>query len=93
MSPEWLAIPDGEALEMGEAQILGGAKLIKGDGVLLLADGTKEPLAYGWMFVHTAADMYRALTAAHGWEWFNGVRGEDRFKEAIERAQALAQMK
>ena len=93
MSPDWLAIPDGEALERGDAQILGGAKLIKGDGVLLLADGTKEPLAYDWMFVHTAADMYRAMTAAHGWEWFNGVRGEERFKEAIARAQEIAQRK
>ena len=33
--------------------------------------------------------MFYGLTAPHGWEWFNSVRNEDRFKEYIERAKNM----
>ena len=35
-------------------------------------------------------DMYYGMTAPRGWEWFNSVRNEERFKEYIERAKKLA---
>lgn len=30
------------------------------------------------------------MTAPRGWEWFNPVRNEERFKEYIERAKKMA---
>ena len=32
-------------------------------------------------------DAYDGMTAVHGWEWFDSVRDEERFKKAIERAK------
>ena len=34
--------------------------------------------------------MYYGMTAPRGWEWFNPVRNEERFKEYIERAKKMA---
>lgn len=33
--------------------------------------------------------MYYGLTAKRGWEWFNSVRDEERFKEYIDRVRAV----
>ncbi len=87
--PKWEEIPDGEALEVGNDLIFGGIKLIKGKGVIELPDGTREPLDYAYLFHPAADNMYYGMTAPRGWEWFNPVRGEERFKEYIERAAAL----
>ena len=35
--------------------------------------------------------MYYGMTAPHGWEWFNPVRDEDRFKEYVERARKMTE--
>jgi hypothetical protein len=35
--------------------------------------------------------MYNGMTAPHGWEWFDSVRNEDRFKEYIEKAKKIAE--
>lgn len=91
--PKWAEIPDGEALEVGNELIYGGIKLIKGKGIIELPDGTKEPLDYEYLFHPAAEDMYRGMTAPRGWEWFNSVRQEDRFKEYVERARKLTDTK
>lgn len=87
--PKWAEIPDGEALEVGNELIYGGIKLIKGKGVIELPDGTREPLDYDYLFHLTADNMYYGMTAPRGWEWFNPVREEERFKAYIERAKKL----
>ncbi|MBE6598282.1 MAG: RNA polymerase sigma factor [Ruminococcaceae bacterium] len=89
--PRWKEIPDGEALEIGNPFIFGGVKLIKGKGLILLPDGTKEPIDNDYLFHPTAEDMYRGMTAPHGWEWFNPVRGEEKFKEYVARAKKLTE--
>ena len=87
--PKWAEIPDGEELEVGNELIFGGIKIIKGQSVILLPDGTKEPLDYDYLFNPKAEQMYYGMTAVRGWEWFNPVRNEDRFKAYIERAKKL----
>ncbi len=87
--PKWAEIPDGEALEVGNELIFGGIKLIKGKGFIELPDGTREPIDYSYLFHPSAKQMYYGMTATHGWEWFNPVREEERFKEYIERAKIL----
>ncbi len=89
---EWDAIPDGELMETGDKFIFGGIKVIKGkQNVIVLPDGTKEIIienSYSFA-IDGASFMYSAMTALHGWEWFNGVREEERFKKMIERVKEV----
>ena len=66
-------------------------KLIHGKGIIELPDGSREPLD-DWSVLDTICSkglFYYGLTATHGWEWFDSVRGEERYKAAIERAKEL----
>ena len=49
----------------------------------------EEYISGGLAFNHGSEDMYYAMTAPRGWEWFNGIREDERFKAAIERARIL----
>ncbi|MCH5183984.1 MAG: sigma-70 family RNA polymerase sigma factor [Oscillospiraceae bacterium] len=91
--PKWLAIPDGELLEVGDELIFGGVKVVKGKEWMQLPDGKAEPLSYGWLFTHNSGELYYALTAPHGWEWFDGVRKEERYQQIVERAKKLMESK
>lgn len=87
--PKWEENPDGEALEVGKELIFGVIKLIKGKGFIELPDGTREPIDYSEIFHPSAKQMYYGMTATHGWELFDPVREEERFKKYIERARIL----
>ncbi len=88
---EWTKIPDGAVLEIGRPEIYGGVKVVKGKDCIELADGSREPFPSAkWFFGWTMSNAYYGMTAKRGWEWFNSVRGEDRFNEYVERAQRLA---
>lgn len=89
--PKWMEIPDGEPLEVGDEQVYGGVKVIKGKGMLLLPDGTREAISYGRLFMKRSGEIYTLLTATNGKEWFDGVRDEERFQRAVERAKTLAE--
>ena len=58
-------------------------------------DGSTVPLSYdyAYLFGNQRHLFYYALTAKQGWEWFNGVREEERFKSYIPRAKALTEIK
>lgn len=87
--PKWDHIADGEELDVGNAFIFGGIKVVKGKGLIKLPDGTNESISYEGLFNDRIGLMYYGLTAPQGWEWFNPVRDEERFKEYIERAKEL----
>lgn len=87
---KWLAIPDGELLEVGNAHLFGGIKLKKGTGIVVLPDGRMEYITDKWIFTYIKPErMYNGMTAKQGWEWFDPVRNEDRFKDYIKRAEEL----
>lgn len=88
---QWDDIPEGELLETGNKFIFGGIRVIKGNSdVIVLPNGTKEVIREsGWFFSIEFAWVYGWMTAAHGWEWFDSVREEERFKKAIERAKSM----
>ena len=87
--PAWESIPDGELLDVGDEMIYGGIKLVKGKRIIELPDSTREGIDYGHMFNPKAEHLYYGMTAKHGWEWFNPVREEERFRDNIRRAKAL----
>ena len=88
--PKWDSIPDGPEMDVGDPLIYGGIKVVKGKGQIKLPDDTIEPITYDHLFEETCDLMYYGMTAPRGWEWFNPVRNEDRFKEYIERAKKMA---
>jgi len=87
--PKWDSIPDGTEMEVGDPLIYGGIKIIKGKSVITLPDGTKEAIAYDHLFEGDCSLMHYGMTAPRGWEWFNPVRDEEKFKEYIERAKIM----
>ncbi len=87
--PRWLEIPCGEALELGRFILFNDVKAVKNKWRILVPGVGEEYISGGLAFCHGSEDMYYAMTAPHGWEWFNGVREDERFKKAVERAKAL----
>jgi len=90
---QWVKIPKGEALEVGDELIYGGIRLVKngGDMLIELPDGTREDVPEDWFFCFDMSEVYYGMTAPRGWEWFNSVRGEERFKAYIQRAKELSE--
>jgi len=88
--PEWEKFSNGDELDVGHPLIYGGIKLIKGKDRIKLPDGREEPITYDWMFNEHISTMYYGLTAKHGWEWFDCVRNEERYKKYVDRAKELA---
>ena len=83
-------IKKGDLLDTGNAELLGNVKYEYTKGVIVLPDGSKEPVSYDYRMNFSASNLVYCLTARSGWEWFNSVRNEDRFKEYIERAKKMA---
>jgi len=79
----------GDLLDTGKKELFGGTKYEYKKGIVVLADGSREPVEYDWHMNFDASNLLYALTAHRGWEWFNSVRHEERFKEYIKRAQKL----
>ena len=87
---KWNEYEDGAEFETGKKEMLGDSRIVKNRGYILLPDGTRHLLSYENEFNNSATRiLYYALTARRGWEWFNKVRDEDRFKEFINKAQLL----
>ncbi len=90
--PRWLEIPCGTPLPLGRKILFNDIKGIKNTWKVLLPDGSRHFFSgggYGIFLRHYSEAMYYAMTAPRGWEWFNDVRDEDRFKEYVERARML----
>ncbi|MBQ2988053.1 MAG: RNA polymerase sigma factor [Clostridia bacterium] len=79
----------GDLLDTGKEEVLGGIKYVYQKDHILLPDGSREPISYEYRMNYGADDAVWALTARGGWEWFNSVRNEDRFKDMIERAKKM----
>ena len=84
---KWYAIPDGSALEVGNPDVFGGIRVVKGEDTLLTPDGRREMLPdYDIRFALNPGrgDLLYGMTAPRGCEWFNPVREEERFKTLTE---------
>ncbi len=77
----------GDLLDTGNYELFSGAKLIFGKGLIQMPDGSKEPIGYDYRTEFSIENIFYSITAPRGWEWFNSVRNEERFKEYVERAR------
>lgn len=89
-----IALPDGVPLSLGCPAFFGGLSLIQHRMEGLLDDyvnsrGEKVTVREGGYYVQNAFYLYNMLSSHAGWEWFNGVREDTRFKEAVARAREL----
>ncbi len=88
-------IPDGTPMELGRKSLFDEIRAVKGEIKILLPDGTREYLydegCNAFVFNLEAGFMYDAMTREQGWEWFDSVRGEDLFRDYVEKARLLAE--
>ena len=85
----WHGFDDGSELSLGNEYVLSGARYVKGKEQFVFNDERREPAAYTYRLDPYAGLIYNVLTMPRGWEWFNGIRNEERFKKYIERARTL----
>lgn len=87
------AFQKGDLLDTGKKELFGGVTYEYGKGVIRLSDGSREPIDYEWEMDYNASKLLYSLTAPRGWEWFNSVRNEDRFKQYVERVRKMTDKK
>lgn len=87
---KWSRFKNGEELSVGNSLVFGEIRYLKGSGYFIHPDGKREPANYKYRLDPHNDLIYYCLTARHGWEWFNKVRSEDRFKQYVEQAKKIA---
>ena len=85
----WKDFEKGEKLDAGEKALFDDIKLIRGDEYVLLANGEKTPLEYGFRMDGACDAPYYALSSDYGWEWFNYVRNHESYYSYLDRAKEL----
>ncbi len=86
---KWEEIKNDTPMEVGGAMIYGGIKLIKGTDLLILPDGRYDVISrdYSFLFRDRIGTLAYAVTATRGWEWFDGVREKQWFKDFTEKVK------
>ena len=87
----WVAFPDGALLSLGCGDAFGGAMISKkGKSMsanICFPDGRQVWSPYIWLFQMTKSEPYIQLTR---WSWFDGVKEDERYKSALEKAKRIA---
>ena len=83
---KWKELPEKTPLDLGNPMFFGETKLIKNDWHILLPNGDKLPLLLGIRY--NLISLPRIMEAEQGWEWFDGVRKEERWATILSIAKA-----
>ena len=80
-------IADGAELSLGNKVFYGDTKTVKNKYAVSLPEGTEllNLLGIRWANV----DIANIMKSEKGWEWFDSVRAEERYINALERARKL----
>lgn len=88
----WTAFPDGASLPLGCGDAFGGATITKfgkqDSTSICFPDGKKVWSTYIWLFWQTKREPLWALTQ---WRWFDAVKDDERYQEALKRAKEMAE--
>jgi len=84
---KWNTLDADSLLDVGNPEVFGGIRVVRGRGKIVLPDGRCEPMDYARTFGYDR--LWFALNSPHVWAWFNAVREEERFKAYLVRAKAL----
>ena len=88
----WNRIPAGKLMTVGNPDVFGEVSVNKSDTDYIVnitfADGHTVWTPYLWLFWQLKGDILTALTQ---WPWFDGVKDDPRYAEALARARAMAE--
>ena len=88
----WNRIPAGKLMTVGNPDAFGEVSVNKSDTDYIVnitfADGHTVWTPYLWLFWQLKGDILTALTQ---WPWFDGVKDDPRYTEALARARAMAE--
>ncbi len=87
LAKQYHALSTNTPLDLGNPVLFGQTKALKLDDLLLLPNGKTLQNSEGVDQFSPA--MAAIMSAAKGWEWFNGVRREERFLHILEQAKPL----
>ncbi|MBQ7921987.1 MAG: helix-turn-helix transcriptional regulator [Clostridia bacterium] len=88
---EWGKIPNDTALSLGHDWLFHGIKAVKNEWMYQFPDGKKEYSKRMTIFSDKARFMYAAMTSpGRGWDGFDRVREETRFRQILTKAKELA---
>lgn len=88
LSKRWHKLPEKTPLDLGNSLLFGETKLIKNDWHIQLPNEKKLPMLNGVKAY--LANLSMIMEAENGWEWFDSVREEKRYKELLEKAKISA---
>lgn len=86
---KWNAIPDKGTLSFGTG-IYGDANIAKNGDTVYYKNGSSLWTPYLWLFWQHKNDIYQALI---GWPWFENVKDDERYQNAIGRSKNIAEIK
>ncbi len=87
----WSEIPDGTALDVGHEWMFHGVKALKNEWNYRLSDGKEEYSNYMSLFTDHYTYLETVLKMPKNWKGFDRVRGEERYREILAKAEILAQ--
>ena len=79
----WTNIPDAALLDLGNPLVYGETKIVKSQPLLLLTNGKQCPFHYRGFYA--MENLPGILSATSGWDGFDAVRNEDKFKQLCAR--------
>ena len=86
----WSEIPDGTALDVGHEWMFHGVKALKNEWNYRLSDGKGEYSNYMSLFTDHYTYLETVLKMPKNWKGFDRVRGEERYREILAKAEILA---
>ncbi|MBQ8393719.1 MAG: RNA polymerase sigma factor [Clostridia bacterium] len=89
----WNSFEKGTELSAGNEVLFGGAKIVKGKGHTIFANGVKEPLEFEYRIDPGMWIPYNSMAENKSWAWFDSAREEERFKTLCSRALELMKNK
>jgi transcriptional regulator with XRE-family HTH domain len=87
---EWTAILDGSPLDVGHEWMFHGVKVLKNEWNYRLSDGKEEYSNYMSLFTDHYTYLETVLKMPKNWKGFDRVRGEERYREILAKAEILA---
>jgi len=86
---KWKKFKTDDELDTGDKILFGGIKLIRGKECVLLPNGERSPIEYGYRMDNDCAAPHYALSADYGWEWFNYLRNHESYYSYVDKAKKL----
>ena len=86
---KWKNFETTGELDTGDEAVFGGIRLIKGKECIILPNGQKSPIEYGYRIDGGCNAPHYALSADYGWEWFNYLRNHESYYSYIDKCKEL----